>query len=1352
VAPESGTNIVALGQNTYELVELGFPFQFYGITHTQLYVGSNGFLSFENGYTNSGNSSIPSTGTPNNAIYAFWDYLYPIGGDYGQIYTRQISPTLYIVQWEGVEHCCSLGNPETFQVILDGSDNSITLQYEDISFSTSATVGVEDRLGITGLQLSYNQSGIITDGSAYRLESSTQMVQVPSYVTATVPISWTNVAPITETNLLVGNNTYQQVQLGFPFQFYGITHTQLFIHDNGYVTFGSGYSNSSNVSVPSTNLPNNAIYGLWDYLYPIGGDYGQVYGRQISPTLYVVQWEGVQHCCSLTYPETFQIILDGSDNSITLQYEDVALTSSATVGVEDELGIKATQLSYNQTGVVVDGSAFKLNPEEQMVLRPSYISTTIPISWTNIAPDPGTLVIAGQNNYQQVSLGFPFEYYGNTYTDAFVGTNGYVTFGSGNTSNGNTSIPNYNAPNNAIFALWDYLQPNGGENGQIYARQIDANRYVIQWQDATHCCSGTSPETFQIILDGSDDTILLQYEDVALTSSATVGVEDEFGFRGTQISYNQSGIVVDGSAIQLTAVEEEQAPPPICDPTQPLPLDVMLVIDRSGSMSGQNIIQAKAAAISFVGFMDLTLDRAGLVSFSSSATLDQGLTQDETTLVNQINTLVASGGTQIDLGLSVAHSHLANNGDPIAEPVIILLSDGVSSGDPIAAANAAKAAGIRIISIGLGSGADANTLRAIASTPEDYYFAPSSIDLENIFVSIGNSICRSPLPYDASCGGYVLWEDTVPVSVATSLSVNELVDPLEISGRLILDGRLYAETGQPLAKDQYPFYLHDRDTALTLETDQSAYRPGDTIQASGWVTNTSTLAVSTDLEVWADNTMLLMQPVTLGPGEGISYTTSLTDTDNLPDINVVFVAIANDVSVYRPVIVVEPEIEAELVAPAVAGSAPFQTSLLITNTGRVPVALNGDITGIASDSFTLAPGTTTRVEGFTSISQDTTLVAPITGDINQTLTADVIYGEAAVMDVNPEPTYPVGSVSIPYDISNTGLLAVSFDADVTLRHSNGDLVNNQLIPTALTIGGHQPGQLHFNELTADTYTLTYITPFASESVFFDVIAAEQATLTAVAGTAVSTTIPVSATVTNTGLVDFNGDVLLTTTFFDGQAPVTNLLVGQSTDIIVPVDTTSAAGGDHPAQLQLLNQAGKIVDETAVTLTVPYPNLVISALPTNLTLPVSTTVTLSFEVTNQGGAAGEGLLSLTFSDIIDEEQAIWLANGETGTVDFSFFVPPGTEAKIYPAPYSLNNDPGILELNIEGVDIGVTPSLDKDGYYEGETAQLTLHIEELADRATLPLYALVRFNEYSEIQPFSLTPLGSADVTFDVPVS
>jgi hypothetical protein len=88
-------------------------------------------------------------------------------------------------------------------------------------------------------------------------------------------------------------------------------------------------------------------------------------------------------------------------------------------------------------------------------------------------------------------------------------------------------------------------------------------------------------------------------------------------------------------------------PPPISGG-----VDIVLVIDTSGSMAGASITSAKASAIQFASRLDPEKDRIGLVSFTGSASSLSDLTNEFDKIVGLISGLAAEGGTAIDAGLN----------------------------------------------------------------------------------------------------------------------------------------------------------------------------------------------------------------------------------------------------------------------------------------------------------------------------------------------------------------------------------------------------------------------------------------------------------------------------------------------------------------------------------------------------------------------------------------------------------------------------------------------------------------------------------------------------------------------------
>ena len=174
----------------------------------------------------------------------------------------------------------------------------------------------------------------------------------------------------------------------------------------------------------------------------------------------------------------------------------------------------------------------------------------------------------------------------------------------------------------------------------------------------------------------------------------------------------------------------------ICRPGDAV--DVAIVIDRSGSMGGSNIEEAKAGARTLVDSLNNT-DQSAYVSFADSATLDQELTTNKTAVKEAINATVADDGTNMAPGVETARQELlnGNNARPGAQKVMVVLGDGDVNTDGADA----KADGIRIISIAL-AGAD-QEMEDLASSEDDYYESPTASDLQQVFQDISGTICQS---------------------------------------------------------------------------------------------------------------------------------------------------------------------------------------------------------------------------------------------------------------------------------------------------------------------------------------------------------------------------------------------------------------------------------------------------------------------------------------------------------------------------------------------------------------------------------------------------------------------------------
>ena len=173
------------------------------------------------------------------------------------------------------------------------------------------------------------------------------------------------------------------------------------------------------------------------------------------------------------------------------------------------------------------------------------------------------------------------------------------------------------------------------------------------------------------------------------------------------------------------------------------PVQAALVIDRSGSMAGTPMVEARNAASDFVDLMDLQEDRdaVAVVAFDSQAYVRQAFTHDRGSAISAIQGLQAGGGTDIAAGLNAATQQIARQTVLTnTRQVIVLLSDGQSDpGSAIAAADAAKARGIWIFTIALGS-ADIATLSQIASSTDAAYATTDPTALMGIYSDIAAGI------------------------------------------------------------------------------------------------------------------------------------------------------------------------------------------------------------------------------------------------------------------------------------------------------------------------------------------------------------------------------------------------------------------------------------------------------------------------------------------------------------------------------------------------------------------------------------------------------------------------------------
>jgi Ca-activated chloride channel homolog len=139
-------------------------------------------------------------------------------------------------------------------------------------------------------------------------------------------------------------------------------------------------------------------------------------------------------------------------------------------------------------------------------------------------------------------------------------------------------------------------------------------------------------------------------------------------------------------------------------------IDIILALDISGSMLARDFTPDRLEASKDVATEFISgrpNDRIGLVVFSAESFTQCPLTSDHAVLINlfkNIKSGMIEDGTAIGVGLANAVKRLKDS-DALSK-VVILLTDGVNNRgviDPVTAAELAKAFGIRVYTIGMGS-------------------------------------------------------------------------------------------------------------------------------------------------------------------------------------------------------------------------------------------------------------------------------------------------------------------------------------------------------------------------------------------------------------------------------------------------------------------------------------------------------------------------------------------------------------------------------------------------------------------------------------------------------------------------
>ena len=633
-------NLTADDQNSGP-INLGFAFPFYGNDFTTVRVCTNGWLSFTSTSASFSNAALPGAGplSPNNLIAPFWDDLH----FRGVARARYLADgTKFVVQYTGVDKVSPSGASLTFEVVLY-PNGTIVFQYLSMNgVLNSATLGIQNANRNVGLTVAHNVN-YVHNNMAIRIQASAAWLSA-SPASGTIPAggdravnvtfnasdlmagaysggldittndplaplvhltAWLQVTGAPKIHLSTSTLDFGIVYVGYP----KLAEYNVFNAGSDALTVTSvtcGHPefspDSSDVTLPLTLAPLTGTVFRTRFAPIDAGSETAVLtlasndperptvdvtlsGQGSYPPEVAVGSDSVAASLRTNQIGTVPLVLENNGQSnLTFQIE--AFTSFGTEAIpsdppefaigKDEVDPRPGLLG----GGGPDGFGYRW-ADSKAPNGPPY--NWIDVSGTGI---PLFSSETDDENAGPMPLGFHFPFYGNTFDQVRICSNGWLSFTNSTADFTNDPLPSPNAPENLVAAFWDDLVVNPAAGGQVYVAH-GPDRCVIQWNNVMKHSEQSGPHfTFEVILF-RNGSIVTQYKALGTTRNRlTIGIQNAPRTNGLTVVYNHD-YVEPNLAVRFSSGPDWLSPNP-AGGTIPVgdTLPIQIVMNATGLFGG----------------------------------------------------------------------------------------------------------------------------------------------------------------------------------------------------------------------------------------------------------------------------------------------------------------------------------------------------------------------------------------------------------------------------------------------------------------------------------------------------------------------------------------------------------------------------------------------------------------------------------------------------------------------------------------------------------------------------------------------------------------------------------------------
>ncbi len=241
-------------------------------------------------------------------------------------------------------------------------------------------------------------------------------------------------------------------------------------------------------------------------------------------------------------------------------------------------------------------------------------------------------------------------------------------------------------------------------------------------------------------------------------------------------------------------------------------LDIILALDRSSSVDVDRVRDAARTICDHLA----PDDHVGVVSFAGRASVDQGLTDDRSAVREAIAGLSSEPRTALGDGLRLALDELDNNGRSDAQPLVVLLTDGVNLTGRSALPEADRAAelDIPIVAIGAADTLRTRVMNGVARRADGVFHERFSTDvLQSVFRRVERPVVARSLQLRDTIAGELNYAGSE--ANAPSVLPGDAVTQLEWNTSIMFAGEVWTTTYRLRGDEAGTYRLHRRPSGLS---------------------------------------------------------------------------------------------------------------------------------------------------------------------------------------------------------------------------------------------------------------------------------------------------------------------------------------------------------------------------------------------------------------------------------------------------------------------------------------------------------------------------------------------------------